>query len=54
MRETYVNFPSQAVTDLEKLSQEYGEKVAKAIKHEWFSDNVNKFNGNLNEFRTLR
>ena len=54
MRDTFVNFPSQAVSDLEKLSQEYGEKVAKAIRHEWFSDNTNKFNGNLNEFRKLR
>ena len=54
MRDTFVNFPSQAVSDLEKLSPEYGEKIAKAIRHEWFSDNTNKFNGNLNEFRKLR
>jgi hypothetical protein len=54
MRDTFVNFPSQAVSDLEKLSQEYGEKVARAIRHEWFSGNTNKFNGNLNEFRKLR
>jgi len=54
MREHFANFPSQAVSDLEKLSPEYGEQVAKAIKHEWFNDNTNKFNGNLNEFRKLR
>ena len=54
MRDTLVNFPSQAVSDLEKLSHEYGEKVAKAIRHEWFSDSTNKFQGNLNEFRKLR
>ena len=54
MRDTLINFPSQAVSDLEKLSHEYGEKVAKAIRHEWFSDSTNKFQGNINEFRKLR
>ena len=54
MRNTFVSFPSQAVSDLEKLSHEYGEKVAKAIRHEWFSDRTNKYAGNLNEFRKLR
>ena len=54
MRDTFNTFPSQAVSDLEKLSQEYGEKVAKAIRHEWFSGSTNKFNGNFNEFRNLR
>ena len=29
-------FPSQIVSDIEKLSYEYGLKVAKAIEHEWF------------------
>ena len=28
MTEPVINFPSQAVSDLEKLSHEYGEKVA--------------------------
>ena len=28
----YVNFPSQAVSDLEKMSSEYGLKVAQAIE----------------------
>ena len=38
MIESHVNFPSQAVSDLEKLSDEYGLKVAKAIETEWFDD----------------
>ena len=29
-------FPSQVVSDLEKMSQEYGLKVAEAIQSEWF------------------
>ena len=29
-------FPSQAVSDAEKASPEYGLKVAKSIEHEWF------------------
>ncbi len=29
-------FPSQVATDIEKVSQEYGLKVAKAIENEWF------------------
>ena len=33
----YVNFPSQIVSDIEKLSPEYGLKVAKAIEQEWFN-----------------
>ena len=39
MAESVVNnyFPSQVVSDVEKLSFEYGLKVAKAIEHEWFN-----------------
>ena len=33
MTESVINFPSQAVSDLEKMSHEYGEKVAKAFTH---------------------
>jgi len=29
-------FPSQVVSDLEKISYDYGLKVAKAIEQEWF------------------
>jgi len=54
MRDTYINFPSQAVSDLEKLSHEYGEKVAKAIKHEWFSESRSKFDTYVNTFHKLR
>ena len=43
MTESVVNFPSQAVSDLEKLSEEYGLKVAKAIKQEWFTGTTSKF-----------
>ena len=32
------NFPSQIVSDQEKLSEEYGLKVAQAIENEWFND----------------
>jgi len=49
-----VNFPSQAVSDLEKLSKEYGLKVAKAIRHEWFSGATSKYNSHKNNFHTLR
>ena len=48
------NFPSQAVSDLEKMTQEYGLKVARAIEHEWFSGTTSKYNNNLNNFRKLR
>ena len=54
MTESVINFPSQAVSDLEKVSLEYGEKVAKAIRHEWFSGTTNKFNSQVNNFHKLR
>jgi len=51
----YVNFPSQAVSDLEKMSSEYGLKVARAIEQEWFKDTLNnKFLHNQNNFHRLR
>ena len=51
----YVNFPSQAVPDLEKESSEYGLKVARAIEQEWFKDTLNnKFLHNQNNFHRLR
>jgi hypothetical protein len=31
-------FPSQTVSDAEKLSYDYGLKVAKAIEQEWFNE----------------
>ena len=36
MTESVINFPSQAVSDQEKMSQKYGLEVARAIKQEWF------------------
>ena len=54
MTESVINFPSQAVSDLEKLSEDYGLKVAKAIKHEWFTGATSKFDGNVNNFHNLR
>jgi len=61
MAYTNTHFPSQAVSDLEKLSEEYGLKVARAIKNEWFSrstarfsDNISKFSSNLNNYHQLR
>jgi hypothetical protein len=51
----YINFPSQAVSDLEKLSPQYGLKVAQAIEQEWFHDSLNnKFLHNQNNFHRLR
>ena len=49
-------FPSQAVSDAEKLSYDYGLKVAKAIEQEWFYNyrNMNKYENNYNDFHKLR
>jgi len=49
-------FPSQTVSDTEKLSYEYGLKVAKAIETEWFNDdrNNNRYRNNYNNFHNLR
>ena len=49
-----IHFPSQAVSDIEKLSEEYGLKVARAIKHEWFSGTTSKYNSHRNNFHNLR
>ena len=51
----YVNFPSQAVPDLEKMSPEYGLKVARAIEQEWFRDSFsNRYNVAQQKFHNLR
>ena len=49
-------FPSQVVSDLEKMSYEYGLKVAKAIEQEWFNKDKskNRFNHGRNDFHKLR
>ena len=51
----YVNFPSQAVPDLEKMSPEYGLKVARAIEQEWFRDSHdNRYRSTQLKFHNLR
>ena len=49
-------FPSQTVSDAEKLSYDYGLKVARAIETEWFNDdyNNNRYRNNMNNFHNLR
>ena len=49
-------FPSQVVGDAEKISYEYGLKVARAIEREWFdnSSNGSRYNKGLNNFHNLR
>jgi len=52
-------FPSQAVSDAEKQSSDYGLKVAKAIESEWFVIDNNrsrgsKYQNNVNNFHNLR
>ena len=49
-------FPSQTVSDAEKLSYDYGLRVAKAIETEWFNNDrsYNKFKTNHNNFHNLR
>ena len=49
-------FPSQVVSDVEKLSFEYGLKVAKAIEGEWFdkSSSNNRYTYNHSNFHQLR
>ena len=49
-------FPSQTVSDAEKLSYDYGLKVAKAIETEWFNNDrsLNRYKNNHNNFHNLR
>jgi len=49
-------FPSQTVSDAEKLSYEYGLKVGKAIGQEWFNNNrgSSKHRTGQNNFHNLR
>ena len=50
------SFPSQAVSDEEKMSAEYGAKVGSAIEHEWFSnnENSNRYSTFKESFHALR
>jgi len=58
MAESYTSnyFPSQVVSDGEKLSTDYGLKVGKAIESEWFKKDsgTNRFASNQNNFHKLR
>ena len=49
-------FPSQTASDDEKLSIDYGLKVARAIENEWFKKDrgVNRFFVNQNQYHKLR
>ena len=49
-------FPSQAVSDAEKLSYDYGLKIAKAIETEWFNEerSSNRYMSNIKDFHNLR
>ena len=50
------NFPSQVVSDLEKMTGEYGLEVGKAISGEWFNNGTynNKYLNTANNFHSLR
>jgi RNase P/RNase MRP subunit p29 len=63
MTESVINFPSQAVSDLEKMTPEYGLKVGRAIEAEWFGGEAaiskgygqrGRYAGNVNNFHKLR
>ncbi len=49
-------FPSQTVSDIEKISYDYGLKIAKAIEQEWFNEDrhENRYAANKNNFHNLR
>ena len=54
-------FPSQVVSDVEKVSYDYGLKVAQAIEQEWYNDNqalnganYNMHSHNQRNFHNLR
>ena len=57
MAESVINryFPSQVVSDLEKMSYDYGLDVARAIEREWFNeDGGSRFGTNNHKFHKLR
>ena len=57
MRIRNTDFPSQLVSDKEKLSKEYGLKIAKAIENEWFNDSgygSTRYLTDYNNFHKLR
>tara|TARA_R110000824_G_scaffold2889_7_gene13115 strand:- start:14138 stop:16492 length:2355 start_codon:yes stop_codon:yes gene_type:complete len=49
------NFPSQVVSDLEKVTSKYGLEVGKAIEMEWFdSSNSQRYSHSQRKFHNLR
>ena len=50
------SFPSQVVSDLEKMTGEYGLEVGQAIASEWLNNSRsgNRFNNNHNNYHNLR
>jgi len=51
----HTNFPSQVVSDLEKITKEYGLKIAKAIEIEWFEGpNQTRSSNAQRKFHNLR
>tara|TARA_R110002167_G_scaffold314325_1_gene520018 strand:+ start:219 stop:560 length:342 start_codon:yes stop_codon:yes gene_type:complete len=51
----YTNFPSQVVSDQEKMSSDYGLEVAKAIEKEWFTDSYDsRYSSTQQGFHNLR
>tara|TARA_R100000541_G_scaffold7820_1_gene15481 strand:+ start:1014 stop:3422 length:2409 start_codon:yes stop_codon:yes gene_type:complete len=49
------NFPSQVVSDLEKITSEYGLEVGKAIESEWFDDaGSHRYSHTNRKFHNLR
>ena len=58
MADSYIKnyFPSQVASDLEKISSEYGLKVAKAIESEWFYGDygTQRFRTNFDNYHRLR
>jgi len=52
----YSSLPSQAVSDSEKRSDDYGLQVAKAIEQDWFNrdGNVGRFYQSSNQYNMLR
>ena len=51
----YKNFPSQVVSDLEKMTTEYGLKVGKAIELEWFDGTLShRYSQSQRKYHELR
>ena len=49
-------FPSQSVSNAEKASLEYGQKIGRAIESEWFKKDsgTSRYQSNRENFQRLR